>query len=37
MKKLENYMKEALLKAIKDGYINYNPSDIKNWYMNTSS
>lgn len=37
MKKLEQYMKEALLKAIKDGYVSYNPSDIKSWYKNTSS
>lgn len=37
MKKLEQYMKEALLKAIKDGYTSYNPDDIKSWYMNTSS
>lgn len=37
MKKLEQYMKEALLKTIREGFVSYDPNNIKQWYKSTSS
>lgn len=37
MKKLEDYMKESIFKAIKEGFKNYDPTDIKTWYLKNSA
>jgi hypothetical protein len=33
MKKLEDYMKESIFKALKEGFKNYDPQNIKQWYL----
>lgn len=33
MKKLEDYMKECIFKALKEGFKNYDPINIKQWYL----